>query len=97
MSSKIVPKKEISSSEFAGKMRLCPVHSNRQLSENGHCSECGFRWAEPVLRGHSLQYLWAESDYEEIIGNAKIDFQVKIGKLIEKTKEANRKFFEESK
>ena len=74
----------------------CPIHPNRRLSDNGYCADCNSKWGEPVLRGYTLQYDWAKTDYEEVIGNAKIAFQVKVGKLREKAKEANKQFLEAS-
>ena len=75
----------------------CPIHSSRQLSENGYCVDCGFSWAQSVLRGYSFKYSWAKSDYEKALSEAKAEFQAKIGEIRLEAKEANQKLLEDSK
>ena len=85
------------SSETTKKITKCPVHPNRQLSSKGYCRDCQFNWVEPVLRGYSLQYSWAKSDYEEALLKSKQKFEAEVGKLRLEAKEANKRYLGEQK
>lgn len=71
---------------------VCPVHRMRQLSETGHCNDCGFNWLESVIKGAELKISWAKSDRDIAVKVAEQQYEAELGRIAKEAKAANIRY-----